>query len=58
MLPPTEVISAETLSTISLIPSVTARVVSKETGKDARTAHIQLLHDAEHPSVLELPVVN
>lgn len=32
-------------------------VIAKETGKDARTAHIQLLHDAEHPSVLELPVV-
>ena len=29
----------------------------EETGKDARTAHIQLLHDAEHASVLELPVV-
>jgi len=32
-------------------------VVAKETGKDARTAHIQLLHDAEHLSVLELPIV-
>ncbi|HEX8872362.1 MAG TPA: CocE/NonD family hydrolase, partial [Candidatus Acidoferrum sp.] len=32
-------------------------VVAQETGKDARTAHIQLLHDAEHPSALELPVV-
>ena len=32
-------------------------VVAKETGKDARTAHIQLLHDAEHPSALELPIV-
>ncbi len=32
-------------------------VVAKETGKDARTAHIQLLHDAEHPSALELPTV-
>jgi len=31
-------------------------VVAKETGKDARTAHIQLLHDAEHPSFLELPI--
>jgi putative CocE/NonD family hydrolase len=31
--------------------------VAKETGKDARTAHIQLLHDAGHPSVLELPIV-
>ncbi|HTZ32983.1 MAG TPA: CocE/NonD family hydrolase [Methylomirabilota bacterium] len=33
-------------------------VVAKETGKDAKTAHIQLLHDVEHPSALELPVVN
>ena len=33
-------------------------VVTKETGKDAKTAHIQLLHDADHASVLELPVVN
>lgn len=32
-------------------------VVANETGKDARTAHIQLLHDAEHPSMLELPTV-
>jgi predicted acyl esterase len=32
-------------------------VVAKETGKDARTAHIQLLHDAEHKSALELPIV-
>lgn len=32
-------------------------VVTKETGKDARTAHIQLLHDTEHPSALELPTV-
>ena len=31
--------------------------VTKETGKDAKTAHIELLHDAEHPSMLELPVV-
>jgi len=31
--------------------------VAKETGKDARTAHIQLLHDAGHPSALELPIV-
>ena len=33
-------------------------VVANETGKDSKTAHIQLLHDAEHPSSLELPVVN
>jgi putative CocE/NonD family hydrolase len=32
-------------------------VVANETGKDARTAHVTLLHDAEHPSVLEIPVV-
>src|SRR6266852_5162939 len=32
-------------------------VVAAETGKDAKTAHITLLHDAEHPGVLELPVV-
>ena len=32
-------------------------VVARETGKDAKTAHIQLLHDAEHRSMLELPIV-
>ncbi len=32
-------------------------VVAEESGKDARTAHITLYHDAEHPSFLELPVV-
>ena len=32
-------------------------VVAAETGKDAKTAHITLLHDKEHPSALELPVV-
>lgn len=32
-------------------------VVASETGKDAKAAHITLLHDAEHPSALELPVV-
>jgi hypothetical protein len=32
-------------------------VVASETGKDAKTAHVTLLHDAEHPSALELPVV-
>ena len=31
--------------------------VADETAKDARTAHIALLHDAEHPSMLELPIV-
>jgi hypothetical protein len=32
--------------------------VSRETGKDARTAHITLYHDANHMSSLELPVVH
>ena len=32
-------------------------VVAEESGKDARTAHVILYHDAEHPSFLELPVV-
>ncbi|HTO75799.1 MAG TPA: CocE/NonD family hydrolase [Thermoanaerobaculia bacterium] len=32
-------------------------VVANETGKDARVAHVTLLHDAAHPSALELPVV-
>ena len=32
-------------------------VVAAETAKDARTAHISLVHDAEHPSALELPIV-
>jgi hypothetical protein len=32
-------------------------VVALETGKDAKTAHITLFHDAEHPSALELPIV-
>src|SRR5262249_51144435 len=31
--------------------------VSRETAKDARTAHVTLHHDAEHPSYVELPVV-
>jgi putative CocE/NonD family hydrolase len=31
-------------------------VVAAETGKDARTAHVTLLHDAAHPSALELPI--
>jgi uncharacterized protein len=29
--------------------------VSSESAKDAKTAHVTLFHDAEHPSVLELP---
>lgn len=32
-------------------------VVAAETAKDAKTAHISLAHDAEHPSALELPIV-
>jgi putative CocE/NonD family hydrolase len=32
-------------------------VVAEESGKDARTAHITLYHDAEHSSLLEVPVV-
>jgi uncharacterized protein len=32
-------------------------VVAAETGKDGKTAHITLIHDAEHPSALELPIV-
>jgi putative CocE/NonD family hydrolase len=31
--------------------------VAAETGKDARTAHITLVHDGDHASLLELPVV-
>ena len=31
-------------------------VVADESAKDARTAHINVYHDAQHPSVLELPV--
>ena len=31
-------------------------VVSAEAAKDARTAHVQLFHDAEHPSALEIPI--
>jgi uncharacterized protein len=32
-------------------------VVAEESGKDARTAHITVYHDAQHRSFLELPVV-
>ena len=32
-------------------------VVAEESGKDARTAHVTLYHDKEHPSYVELPVV-
>jgi putative CocE/NonD family hydrolase len=32
-------------------------VVAAETGKDAKTAHITLVHNGDHASLLELPVV-
>jgi putative CocE/NonD family hydrolase len=32
-------------------------VVSEGSGKDARTAHVTLFHDKDHPSYLELPMV-
>lgn len=32
-------------------------VVARESGSDARTAHIRLYHDSQHPSQLRLPVV-
>jgi len=32
-------------------------VVAQESGKDARTAHITLYHDAQHPAALEVPIV-
>ena len=31
--------------------------VARETRKDARTAHVTLYQDAEHPSCLEIPAV-
>jgi len=31
-------------------------VVADETAKDARTAHVTLWHDAQHPSALEIPL--
>jgi uncharacterized protein len=31
-------------------------VVAQESGKDARTAHVTLYHDADHPSCLDLPI--
>lgn len=33
-------------------------VVAEESGKDAHTAHVTLYHDSDHPSALELPLVN
>jgi putative CocE/NonD family hydrolase len=32
-------------------------IVAGESGKDARTAHIRVYHDAGHPSALQIPVV-
>jgi hypothetical protein len=32
-------------------------VVAAESARDARTAHVTLYHDPQHPSCLELPVV-
>ena len=32
-------------------------VVAAETAKEAKTAHISLVHDTDHPSALELPIV-
>ena len=32
-------------------------IVAEESGKDARTAHVKVYHDAQHPSVLRIPVV-
>lgn len=32
-------------------------VVAEESAKDARTAHVALYRDAEHPTHLELPIV-
>ncbi len=31
-------------------------VVAEETTKDARTAHVKIHHDAEHPSAMEVPL--
>jgi putative CocE/NonD family hydrolase len=32
-------------------------IVVEESGKDSRTAHVTVYHDAQHPSFLEVPVV-
>ena len=31
-------------------------VVVEETAKDARTCHVQIYHDPEHPSAVQLPL--
>jgi uncharacterized protein len=44
-------------NTISLEKNYNAGgVVANESGKDARTAHVKLYHDAAHPSAIEIPV--
>jgi putative CocE/NonD family hydrolase len=32
-------------------------IVAEESGRDARTAHVTLYHDRDHPSYVELPAV-
>jgi predicted acyl esterase len=32
-------------------------VEAAETGKDAKTAHVTLVHEGEHASTLEVPIV-
>lgn len=32
-------------------------VVARELGKDARTAHLTVYHDAAHPSFFDFPIV-
>jgi uncharacterized protein len=31
-------------------------VVAEEAAKDARTCHVQVYHDATHPSTIQLPL--
>jgi hypothetical protein len=31
-------------------------IVSEETARDARTAHVRVYHDAEHATILQLPL--
>jgi predicted acyl esterase len=33
-------------------------VVANETAKDARTAHVRILHDGQHASVLDVPIAS
>ena len=48
-------LSTEQQNLKALVLSVLDRVTD-ESGKDARTAHVTLLHDAAHPSALEIPI--